>query len=133
MTRPNGDPKLILEAAWAVTNIASGDNKYTNRVVDAGGVDAFLQILESEQALRQELCEQSVWGLGNIAGDGARLRDLLLGKNVMRILQNICTSMMSLPWTETEKENNLKNILWVMTNLCRGYYKNLLFVSTGLN
>ncbi|CAD7953164.1 unnamed protein product [Amoebophrya sp. A120] len=120
LMRVSTDPKLTLETAWAVTNIASGDSKFTRYVVEAGGIDAFLSILQSKQALRQELCEQAVWGLGNIAGDGAQLRDQLVQKNIIPILQSICSGIIELPWTETEKENNLKNVLWVMTNCCRG-------------
>ncbi|CAD7976601.1 unnamed protein product [Amoebophrya sp. A25] len=120
LMRTSTDPKLTLETAWAVTNIASGDSKFTKFVVDAGGIDAFLSILQSKQALRQELCEQAVWGLGNIAGDGALLRDQLVDKGIIKILQNICSGIIELPWKETEKENNLKNVLWVMTNCCRG-------------
>ena len=60
------DPRLILEAAWAVTNIASGEEQFTKCVVQAGGVEAFIAILESNYALSQELCEQAVWGLGRV-------------------------------------------------------------------
>ena len=46
LMRTSEDPRLILETAWAVTNIASGEDRFTKCVVQAGGVDAFLSILE---------------------------------------------------------------------------------------
>ena len=72
LMRTSEDPRLILETAWAVTNIASGEDRFTKCVVQAGGVDAFLSILESKQALRQELCEQAVWGLGRLLRRASR-------------------------------------------------------------
>ncbi|CAD7974664.1 unnamed protein product [Amoebophrya sp. A25] len=111
---------LKFELAWALTNVASGNCDQTRAVVDAGGLQAFLGILNSRSALKAQLCEQCVWALGNIAGDGPELRDVLLRENVMRILQNICTAVTSLPWSSKEAADVLRNVMWLMSNLCRG-------------
>eukprot|EP00391_Amoebophrya_sp_Ameob2_P007437 CAMPEP_0178987538 /NCGR_PEP_ID=MMETSP0795-20121207/3318_1 /TAXON_ID=88552 /ORGANISM="Amoebophrya sp., Strain Ameob2" /LENGTH=707 /DNA_ID=CAMNT_0020678727 /DNA_START=125 /DNA_END=2245 /DNA_ORIENTATION=- len=114
------DHKFKFELAWALTNVASGEPDQTAAVVSAGGMEAFLSILNSRSALKPELCEQCVWALGNIAGDGPALRDQLLEKNVMTILQNICSAIYQLPWTDKEKTDVLRNVMWLMSNLCRG-------------
>lgn len=52
----------------------------------AGAIPKFVNLLKSPST---NVAEQSVWALGNIAGDGALTRDLVLNLNAAEVLIEI--------------------------------------------
>ena len=103
-------PKMQFEAAWCLTNVASGDHDHVHVLCSKGTVEAFVKLLNSKNI---EVVEQAIWGLGNLAGDNTKIRDFVINAGAV----NPIADMLDLIPGSC---SFVRNASWTLANFCRG-------------
>jgi importin subunit alpha-1 len=107
-------PATQFEAAWALMNIASRTTDHTACMVNTPGLIAsFVRLLGSAD---QNICDQAVWALSNIAADSPIYRDHFLERGVLTELTHIPERLSDGGMSVTLH----RSMTWTISNLCRG-------------
>jgi importin subunit alpha-6/7 len=84
----------------------------SNCAAKIGVVPAMAPLILSSS---DDLAEQAIWALGNIAGDGPHHRDVILKST--GALDSLCSVLSKSP---PPKSSLVRNAVWLISNLCRG-------------
>ncbi|KCZ74860.1 hypothetical protein H311_04170, partial [Anncaliia algerae PRA109] len=96
------------EAAWVLTNIASGDTQQTSTIIENGGIPLLFKMLNEND----DIADQAIWCLSNIAGDKEVFRD-----NILHFPKSL---ELLFDLYKRNNANLTKNVTWLLSNLCRG-------------
>lgn len=103
-----GSPdEQLLEAAWCLTNIAAGNPEETKALLPA----LPLLIAHLGEKSYPPVAEQCAWALGNVAGEGEELRNVLLIQGALLPL-----ARMMLP----NRGSTVRTAAWALSNLIKG-------------
>lgn len=121
---------LQFEAAWTITNIASGDKEQTHYIINNHGVEALIPVMDSPDL---KVKEQAIWAIGNIAGEGTYERDFCMVRGAVEPLIAIIHEMVRIlgvangpspgPGTsqlQSQQFSIIRTGTWALSNFCRG-------------
>ena len=124
---------LRFEAAWFITNVASGTTQHCVELMNTGACDLLLKYAADQQS-SIDLRDQCVWALGNIAADAHPFRQYCIERNIVPILvsQYTCSDTENdantnstvqddalVPEMSMSLLNLVRNTTWALSNICR--------------
>jgi importin subunit alpha-6/7 len=79
-------------------------------LIEKGTINVLVDLLNSPHI---EVVEQAIWGLGNIAGDSCKVRDMVISAGAVMPVSDILDR--AIPGSSF-----VRNASWTLSNLCRG-------------
>lgn len=110
LATPN-DNEFVFDAAWILTNLATGDAQTVAALVNAGVIEASAALLKEEDPA---ILDQVIWLLSNIAGDDVAYRDRVIAAGVGE------STVKRIETRPSMEAQFLSNLCWLLSNLCRG-------------
>lgn len=95
------------EAAWCITNLATGDHEDTMKVLKASAV-YLITYLSGQNVQLQDQC---AWALGNFSGDSQECRDILRAQGIIAPMVNLLKCPIS---------TVVQSAAFALSNLARG-------------
>lgn len=108
MLKDIANPHLMLEAAWTVANIAYGEKRQIEALINWGVLDGIEVILQSKHL---KIFEQGAWVVGNISAEDLTFREKMLDKRFAQYFINVLTA--------TRDPEIIKYSNWALSNLTR--------------
>ena len=90
--------------------MASGNNDQVQVLIEKGTIRYLVTLLRSPHI---EVVEQAIWGLGNMAGDSHKVRDLVIHEGAIPLIAEILDKA-------GPGSSFVRNASWTLSNLCRG-------------
>lgn len=90
--------------------MASGKADHVQVLIDKGTIPILVELLRSPVI---EVVEQAIWGLGNIAGDSHKVRDIVINAGAVGPIADILDRI-------PPGSSFVRNASWTLSNLCRG-------------
>ena len=118
----------MVECAWVITNIASGDSKYVDDLVQWGVVSKVIKLLSHSDS---EVQENALWLASNIAGDCSDNRDILISNGIVSEIARLYEANLF-------ANSLIVHVAWLISNLCRGkpypdFYEVIYFLVITVN
>jgi len=102
---------IVLEAAWALCNLAAGPKSTADLIVSSGSIDRLIGVIDQGY---EEVSETAIWALGNLAEDGVLYRDLLLASGAHLPLLSILLEA-------SDISDSLSRVIsWTLSALTKG-------------
>ena len=118
------DEKLVTESSHILANVASGNAKYVDLIVNLGIVPKAIELLEYPS---DEIKDNALFMLANIAAESFQSRDLILDNKIVPTIINLLCG-------ETHTKTLINNVAWLIANLTRGrpypYFRKVVFLLT---